>query len=41
MGVTYTGSLPPRPNLKSKVPFEYLMVRFTTIQCGGLGFDMN
>src|ERR1700738_3820192 len=28
-------------NLKSKVPFKYLMVRYTAIQCGGPAFDMN
>ena len=28
-------------NLKSKVPFKYLIIRFTTIQGGGLAFNMN
>ena len=30
-----------RHNLKSKVPFKYLMMRFTAIQCGGRALDMN
>jgi hypothetical protein len=33
--------LPPRHNLKSKVPFKYLMICFTAIQWGGHGFNMN
>ena len=36
-----TISLPMRHNLKSKVPFKYLMMRFTAIQCSGSAFDMN
>ena len=36
-----TISLPSRHNLKSEVPFKYLMIRFMAIQCGGPTFDMN
>ena len=34
-------SLPLKHNLKSKMPLKYLVMRFTTIQCGGLIYDMN
>ena len=33
--------MPMRHNLKSKVPFKYLIMHFTAIQCGGPAFDMN
>ena len=36
-----TISLPPWHNLKSKVPFKYLMMHFTATQCGGPDFNMN
>ena len=34
-------SLPLSHNLKFKVPFKYLMMHFTPIQCGGLACNMN
>lgn len=36
-----TMSLPPRHNLKSNVPFIYLVMHFTAIQCGEPTLDMN
>ena len=35
-----TISLPPRHNLKPKVPFKYLIMCFMGIQCGKPAFDM-
>ena len=34
-------SLPPRHILKSKLPFKYLMIYFTTIQWDGPAYDMK
>ena len=31
----------PRHNLKSKIPFKYLMMHIMAIQCGRPAFDMN
>src|SRR4051794_18370070 len=33
--------LPPRHNLRSKVPCKYLKMRFTAPQCAGPALDMN